>query len=311
MINDLLEDLSLYEKFFTLKALSVLNSEKSPVIIKEGNHQVIVKFDGDNNDASYSYDVNTSVIRDDAKGFYGVVTSFKDITEAEKLKQKLVRKESLLAMGEMAASAAAHEIKNPLFSIRGFLQLLEESLEKEDERREYTEIMLSELDRLHRLIEKFLSFSKEGVSKKSLIDINSVVHDVIKLFKPRLKLSNIKCHFKKSNEKLVVQGNCDQLRQVFINILQNCYEAIEPGKNIYVTSKAVDKQCIIIIKDEGKGICKKEMSQIFQPFFTTKEKGTGLGLFITKKIIKNHNGKIEVDSEEGKGTRFTIIFPKD
>lgn len=299
---------NLYEQLFTLEVVPVKSKNTSNTIIKEGKHQVVVEFN--DSDISYSYDVNTSVIKDKS-GFYGVVTSFEDTTKVEKLKQELIEKESLLAMGEMAASAAAHEIKNPIFSIRGFLQILEESLEKEDERREYTEIMLSELDRLHRLIEKFLSFSKESSQEKSSVDLNTIVEAVIKLFEPRFKLKNIKCNFTKSSKKLIIKGNCDQLRQVIINILQNCYEAVDSGKKINITTKAVDDKYMLIIKDEGKGIDKKVMSHIFQPFYTTKKNGTGLGLFITRKIVENHNGKIKVDSKKGKGTKFIVSFPKE
>lgn len=305
-----IKDISLYEKLFTFKDCNILNSKKLPVVVKEGNHQVVVETHEKNNESKFKYyDVNTSVIKD-SKSIYNVVVTYNDTTELQVLKRELAKKENLLAMSEMAASIAAHEIKNPIFSIRGFLQLLEKSLEKEDERREYTDVILSELDRLNRLIDKFLSLKKGNLKKSSPVNINYIVQDVIKLFEPMFKKKHIKCHFKKNDEEIIILGNHDKLKQVFINILQNCYEAIDSGKNLYIKTKSEKGQAVIIIKDEGKGIKKQDLSQIFKPFYTTKKRGTGLGLFITNKIIRKHNGDIKVDSEEGKGTTFTLTLKK-
>lgn len=309
MENKFIKDFNLYEQVFTYKNYTILNSEKLPALIKEGNHKVVIESDEENGD-SRSYDVNTSIIKD-PKSLYGVLVTYKDTTELEKLKQKLAEKESLLVMSEMAASIVAHELKNPIFSIRGFLQLLEKSLGNKDKRCEYIKVILSELDRLHRLINNFLSSNNESIEVDSKVDLNNVIQDVIKLFKPRFKLKHIKCHFKKSDEDLIIVGNCDQLRQIIINILQNCYEAIDMEKNIYITTKSKKDYAVITVRDEGRGIDKEDLSHIFKPFYTTKKSGTGLGLFITKKIIEKHNGNIKVDSEKRRGTTFTLTFKRD
>lgn len=291
----------IYEQLFT-DVLYVL-TENPPLVVKESKQEVVLVID----EEEHNFDISTSVFKN-IDGILGLLVSYENTKKIKELEQKLSSLEGVMAAGELAA-AAVHEIKNPLFSMRGFLQLLERSLEEGDIRRKYTKTVISEIDRLHRLVDEFLSLFRKSDRQKTIVNIKRTLQNTIELFKPHFEMQNINYCFKNEAQKSMVYGNKNQLKQVFINVLQNCLESMEEGKGLYISIKNSTNKVIIIFKDEGKGIKSKELDKIFDPFFTTKDKGTGLGLYISKKLIIEHKGNIKVKSKEGIGTSFIIELP--
>ncbi|HHW01775.1 MAG TPA: histidine kinase [Thermoanaerobacterales bacterium] len=304
--NDFVKYAKAYEEMFTEDVHTV--SEEPPIQIKEGKHVVYLENESDGNGKKEPlvFDVTTSLVKGHDTNL-GAIISYEDKNELERLRKNISRLESLTVMGELAASAV-HEIKNPIFSIRGFLQLLESSLIQEDKRREYTKIMAIELDRLARLVDDFLSLTKEHRKKYDNIYIDKMLKDIMNLLKPQFDLKGILSHFK-ADEVNPVYIDADQLKQVYINIIQNAIDAMPSGGNIYINVYSGVNTVITEIKDDGIGIKKEDMSEIFKPFFTTKESGTGLGLYISRRIISSYGGIIKFESEEGRGTKFIIELP--
>ncbi|WP_422447190.1 two-component system sensor histidine kinase NtrB [Thermoanaerobacterium sp. DL9XJH110] len=301
---NLLKYAEVYEDMLAERVDTVL--EAPLLFVREGNHRIVIENrDEENANRSYVYDVSTSLF-EDSEGPLGVIVSYEDKGEIEKLRENLTRIESLAVSGELAASAV-HEIKNPLFSIRGFLQLLENSLGKDDRRREYTHIMISELDRLRRIVEDFLILSRQQIKKNDRIYIDKLMEEVLNLFKARFT-ETVSCRLDMEKD-LWVYGDKDQLKQAFLNLIQNSLEAITKEGNIFIKSRRQEDKIIVEIKDDGVGIKEGNREKLFKPFFTTKENGTGLGLYITKRIIQNHGGKIRFESKEGEGTTFFVELP--
>lgn len=306
--GNFLKTVEIYEEVFTDRADKIC--EDPPIVVKEGSHRVFVERTEEDQNVEgkpLMYDVTTCLVKG-SDGPPGVLVSYENKYEIDKLRNRLSHLENMSAIGELAASAV-HEIKNPIFSIRGFLQLLESSFDKDDKRREYTYIIVSELDRLSKLIDEILILSKERKTIKDSVSVEPILRDAIKLFKPRFDLQKVTCHFKVAPDIPPVLIDFNQLKQVFINIIQNALDAMPSGGNVYLEAFFEDGKVIIQIKDEGPGIKRENMNHMFKPFFTTKEKGTGLGLYISKRIISNYGGDIRFKSEEGLGTTFIIELP--
>ncbi|MCR4431272.1 MAG: ATP-binding protein [Tepidanaerobacteraceae bacterium] len=305
--NDFVNYARVYEETFTENIHSI--SDDPPIMVKEGKHLVFIKTaeDGESEDEPQVFDVTTSLV-EGFGGHLGAIITYEDKSEREKLHKNVSKLKDLNTVEELAASAV-HEIKNPIFSIRGFLRLLENSLTQDDKRREYTRIMIAELDRLSKLADDFLMLTKSQGKKGDYVFADRILMEVLKFFEPRFDLIGISCHFETGDEIAPVYIDADQLKQVFINIIQNAIDAMPAGGNIYVGVYSKNKDVIIEIKDEGSGIKKEDEGNIFKPFFTTKENGTGLGLFISKRIIRSYRGTIEFKSEEGHGATFIIKIP--
>ena len=234
--------------------------------------------------------------------------------EYKKSEEDLIQLESFSAMRELAATYA-HEIKNPLFSIRGFIQLLQKSFGEDDKRREYTDIAIKELDRIQRIIMEFLALSRDISSEKNNDEahntVQQVIKDAFKLFQNAFKIKNINCQCNLSEEILQVPISDDHFKQICINLIQNSIDSMELGKSIYIDVKSDDNKVYISLQDEGKGIPEENLEKIFSPFLEYKEKGTGLGLYITKQIIEGCGGTIKVDSIYGEGTTFLLELPRE
>ncbi|WP_308637740.1 ATP-binding protein [Paenibacillus silvisoli] len=232
----------------------------------------------------------------------------RDISERKKNEELLINSEKLYVAGQLAAGIA-HEIRNPLTSLKGFLQLIASG---RNTSKNYYDIMKSELNRIESIVSELLMLSKPQIYELAYKDIRTVMADTITLLEAQAILHNIEIESHFSEEALWVRGVENQLKQVFINVLKNAIEVMMDGGIITVTCMrdAQDKSRIIArIADRGPGIPQEQLSKIGQPFYTTKEKGTGLGLMVTYKIVDNHQGSIEVNSSVGDGTTFDIILP--
>ncbi|WP_199794920.1 ATP-binding protein [Paenibacillus faecalis] len=241
--------------------------------------------------------------------------SVKDVSDFKQIEQTAYQNDKLAMLGKISASIA-HEIRNPLTSIRGFIQLLRPhliSLGKD----EYARIILAEIDRANDIIYEFLNSSKPSAPQTRIISVASLLKEVVLLTESEalMKGSQIFLHLDES-ESTYVSVDVKQIKQVILNLIKNALDAIENeleehGKGmIRIGMQHNDKQISIVITDNGGGMDQNTLNHLFNPFFTTKEGGTGLGLSVSYRIIKNHGGSIAVKSDIGTGTEFILTLPK-
>lgn len=232
------------------------------------------------------------------------VGSVRDITDKKETEEMMIRSEKMSIAGQLAAGIA-HEIRNPLTSIKGFLQLLQAGVNRKDV---YYKIMIDEIEKMETITSELLFISKPLTDNKKQESILEMVHDVIELLRPQAKLKNIILDIIGDDQFIF----CDksQIKQVLINIIKNAIEAMdEPGK-ITVTIVDLEGKVKIDISDEGPGIDEEVIHKLGEPFFTTKQQGTGLGLMITKQLLERHNAQLKILQNEVKGSTFRILFPK-
>jgi two-component system sporulation sensor kinase B len=226
--------------------------------------------------------------------------------EKYKMKEKIQREEKFYAISELAA-AFAHEIRNPLTAVYGFMQLFQKNEIPEKNKDEYMQVMLSELERTQLIIDDYLSLAKTNVLMDKL-DISLIVNQVINIISPLATLHNIEVKSSIINS-LYINANANKIKQCLINIVKNGIEAMTQGGILQINIKNNDKNIIIEIIDTGIGMTAEEIKRIALPFYSLKEKGTGLGTMIAYGIIKELKGDIQIKSEKGKGTCFSIILP--
>jgi PAS domain S-box-containing protein len=228
-----------------------------------------------------------------------------DITD-RKLAEEIIRKsEKLSVVGELAAGVA-HEIRNPLTSIQGFLQFIKPNYK--DER--YFDIMLSEIERIKLIIGEMLVLSKPQVEKRDRKDVREICQRMIDLFESQANLNNVLIITEFDLDVPHIWCEENQLKQVFVNILQNAIDSMEIGGQVLVQIKKKDDTTVSIsFADQGVGIEQERIKQLGEPFYSTKEKGTGLGLMVSYRIIELHNGRIEISSKKNQGTTVEVILP--
>ena len=226
------------------------------------------------------------------------------------LEEKLNQAERLSHLGTMVATVS-HEIKSPLGIVRSTAEILEKRMKKEAPGNEHlARIIVEETSRLNSIVMEFLDFARPQEVKPVPLDINEIVTQAVRFAGPKLAKHEIQLKTTLSNHLDVVNGDPDLLYRAFLNILVNAIQAMEGGGELTViTEKVTGKGAVqIIIGDNGIGIAADKIEHIFEPFYTDKHKGTGLGMAITANIIENHQGRIWVESEEGQGTRFFIVL---
>ncbi|MFE8697182.1 PAS domain S-box protein [Cytobacillus sp. FJAT-53684] len=236
----------------------------------------------------------------------GIISYAKDVTLLRQTEERLRRTEKLSIVGELAASVA-HEIRNPLTSLIGFVQLLQMESEKHQF---YHKIMLEELNRINHITGELLLLAKPQQVVFKKINLYKIVFDVISLLQPDANSQNVQLKFLSMLQEYWMDGEPNQLKQLFINIIKNAIDA--SGNNgevtVYLDSK-LDGQISISVKDQGCGISEKRLEKIGEPFYSSKDKGTGLGLTVSFKIVQSHSGSIEFKSEINKGTEVLILLP--
>ena len=217
-----------------------------------------------------------------------------------------MRKSEKLSIVGQLASSIAHEIRNPLTSIKGFVQLLE----KEVKRPSYIDTTLDEIHKIEDIIREFLEFAKPQISRIEKMDVTFLLKQVFKLFSTQTIMRNVEIiqEYDSDLPDLFCDGN--HMKQVFIHILQNAVEAMPNGGIIHVNVRKHGSDSIkISFIDQGYGISKERIKKIGEPFYSTKEKGTGLGLMFSHKIVQEHGGTIDIKSEVNKGTTVNVILP--
>ncbi|RED64687.1 ATP-binding protein [Cohnella lupini] len=229
----------------------------------------------------------------------------RDISERKKNEELLINSEKLYVAGQLAAGIA-HEIRNPLTSLKGFLQLIASGRRNNSS---YYDIMNAELDRIEDIVSELLMLSKPQVYELTYQDMRVMMRDTVTLLETQAILHNIAIEAEYGNDPLWIYGVENQVKQVFINVIKNAIEAMIDGGAIGIKLSRESDGVYVRIRDEGPGIGEDQLAKMGQPFYTTKEKGTGLGLMVSYKIVDNHQGKIDVKSEIGKGTLFEIMLP--
>jgi two-component system sensor kinase FixL len=237
--------------------------------------------------------------------FTGII---RDLTETKTLQEKIAQSERLAALGQLVAEIT-HEIKNPLIMIGGFARQLSRTIQDEKSQTKL-KIIADEVQRLEKLILELKDVYRPQELVFEQVDINTLLKEIYSLSKEDCKKAMIALELKTPKDPLWVKGDAGKLKQVFLNLVKNAMEAMEKGGNLVIHAKPLSNQVEISITDNGPGIPTKDQERLFTPFFTTKRRGTGLGLSVSKKIIDEHpGGKLELDSEEGKGTLVKISLP--
>jgi PAS domain S-box-containing protein len=238
---------------------------------------------------------------------YQYVAIRSDITERKRAEEVMHRQDKLAAVGQLAAGVA-HEIRNPLTSMRGYAEFLQLD-EKDPERSEFLNIILDEIERVNSIVEDFMVLAKPKAVELEEKNVVPVIKNVVSLLEFEARKKNVRLHFDCNHE--IIQIDCDEnrLKQVFLNFIKNGIEAMPNGGDLHVKTFIQDNNVQISIQDTGVGIPKEKLNKLGEPFFTTKKNGNGLGLMVSFKIIESHNGKVFVESEPNKGTTFNILLP--
>lgn len=254
----------------------------------------------------YTVILSRSSVVDSNNNLRGTVILIKDITRLKELETQHERNQRLIAMGEMAAKIV-HEIRNPLCSIEIFSTMLENEL-SDTPHIELAKGISSGINNLNNILTNMLLFAKPHKLTMKDIQLDKVVEDSLLMFDPIMKLRNIKLH--KTLHKCEILGDPELLKQAFINIIMNAIQSMSSGGilNIYLEDDV--KSIVLHIKDTGKGIDSDDLEKIFNPFFSRKDSGTGLGLTIASNIVQAHKGYIKVNSEKGIGSTFSLYFLK-
>jgi two-component system sporulation sensor kinase A len=241
------------------------------------------------------------------EGKEATLSIVKDITDKKKTTEGLLQKSEKLALVGQMAAGIAHEIRNPLTSIKGFIQLFKSKYTSEEE---YFNLVLSELERINLIVGEFLVLAKPTAVVFKEKEIKSLLKDVMTLTNTQAIMNNIQIFVEFESDVPMIVCEENQLKQVFINILKNSIEAMPNGGIIEVKVKVKEKNKVsICFIDQGSGIPEDRMPTIGEPFYTTKEKGTGLGLMISYKIIESHDGELKISSKINEGTTVEVILP--
>ncbi len=260
------------------------------------------------NGGSRTIGLTVSASRDSSGLKTGYICIFQDITELKNLEAELKHKETLAAIGELSANMA-HEIRNPLASLKGSIEMLREGKLTKEHGEKLMNIALSEMDRLNKIIVDFLTYSSPKPPEFFKFDLHMMLDETLELIKNAIVNTDmivIKKDFEGQNE---IVGDPQKLRQVFLNLGMNAVESMPEGGKLMIGTKNLKDAVIISVRDTGVGIPPKNFKEIFYPFFTTKDRGTGLGLSIAYRIIEEHRGKIRVQSVPEGGTTFEVILP--
>ncbi len=261
-------------------------------------------------EASIWLTVSTSVLTDGEEKKIGVLAVFEDITEIKALEEKLRQADRLAALGTLSAGLA-HEIKNPLSAIKTFVQLLPRKLENPSFMEKFHTTVPREIDRINQLVEDLLELTRKKRRAFAPIKIDSLIQQVINLYSEEMKKREIRFEDHLDRTLPFVEGDSETLYRAFSNLTINAIQAMPEGGSLTVISRfdSPSSQVQITFRDTGIGMDEETSKNLFNPFFTTKDRGVGLGMALTHKIIEDHQGTIEVISEKGKGTTFVLNLP--
>ena len=252
----------------------------------------------------------------------GYICVFEDRTEIHKMEEKMKQSEQLAAVGKFSAGLA-HEIRNPLASLSGSIQVLKETLVTDEDQQQLMNIVLKETERVNNIVTDFLSYAQPRKSKSTVIDLTQLLQDIVILMKNSNEYDpSINIQLVAPPDHIIIQSEEAQIKQMIWNLCINGIQAMDKSGNLTMTLRKVEgyqhkkfqtdrRGVVIIVEDQGRGISPEEQESIFDPFFTTREEGVGLGLPTVKQIIERFAGYIGVESELGRGTCFDIFLPQE
>ncbi|MBD8070160.1 ATP-binding protein [Bacillus sp. PS06] len=238
------------------------------------------------------------------RGEHYVHAIFRDITEQEKAEELFLQHEKLSAVAQLAAGIA-HDIKNPLTTLKGFVDLLIAGIGNKET---YLEIMKNEITQIERVSKELMMLAKPSETNFKHVNMIEIIENVTMLLDTEAFKQNVKI-FKSLPHATYVNGDETHLKQVILNLVKNAIEAINDQGKILLHGKIDGNYFVLHISDNGSGIPEEQLQNLGKPFFTTKETGNGLGLMMCYRIIDNHNGQIDVKSTIGEGTEFIIKLP--
>ncbi|WP_028579151.1 two-component system sensor histidine kinase NtrB [Desulfogranum japonicum] len=250
-------------------------------------------------------------ILDSEQRYMGEVLLLSDVSEMKLLEQKMRENERLAAIGKMAGGVA-HEVRNPLSSIKGLALLLKNKFSPGSKEQDTADLLIQETERMNRTITEMLSLTRPMTLHREVLYIGPLLTKSLDFLRTECLSRGVHVKLEVEENLPAVLGDRDRLNQVFMNIFLNSLQAMEDGGQLNVsaffTFRAVPK-LVISIQDTGEGMDKETLDQVFYPYFTTKKHGTGIGLAITQKIMADHNGDITIESQQGKGTLVNLILP--
>jgi PAS domain S-box-containing protein len=255
---------------------------------------------------------SASDLRDEAARSQGLVVLLRDITEVNRLETQLRRADKLAALGTLAAGVA-HEVKNPLHALNLNLHLLEKEVAAgascSEEAREYFTILRSEIQRIHRIVENFLRFSSPSIPEVKPLDLHALLERVVSLLAFEAADHGVTIETAFDPELKTVAGDDGQLSQVFLNLGINALQAMPAGGALVVRTRLDQGWAEVAVEDTGQGIEADVLPHIFDPYFTTRSRGVGLGLAIAHRIVEGHHGTMDVETTAGKGTTMLLRLP--
>jgi two-component system sensor histidine kinase HydH len=251
--------------------------------------------------------LSASTLRDEDGGRSGAVVLFQDLSEVEDLKERVEREKHLASLGRLAAGVA-HEVRNPLSSLKGFAQFLRSRFTPGSREERYADIMIEEVERLDRVVQELLDFARPVEPDRKPSDPNAVIEDALALLSEDAAFSKVNIVRRLGSDVPKVLVDPQQIRQALLNVLLNGLEAMEEGGELVVSTATVadGSRVAITVSDTGPGLTADEVDRLFEPFYTTKDSGTGLGLTIVARVLEQNKGTIAVSSEKGTGTVVTI-----
>ncbi|MEW6203094.1 MAG: ATP-binding protein [bacterium] len=258
--------------------------------------------------------ISTSLLRDREDTLVGIIISFEDIQHLKKVEEQMRKVDRLTTLGGLAAGLA-HQVRNPLCSIRGLAQLLKEVRTSESSTSDYLDVILKDVDRIDRVLDRLLRFLQPTSSSWTLEDVNAIVQDALLLGKPEIRDKEIEIIEEYSTDLPKIPAQGENLAHAFLNLILNSIQAIEQKGTIRIKTEFIPKgkdenpYLCVTFTDNGNGIPPDDLPRIFDPSFSTKEDGSGFGLVITRQIVEAHGGYINVSSEPDRQTSFEINLP--
>ena len=254
--------------------------------------------------------VNATDIVSEDGSFVGTMFILRDLTQIRRLQKTIQKQEKLAAIGNLAAGVA-HEVRNPLSSIKGYATYFATLFEEDSEKKQAAEIMSREVERLNRVISELLEISRPSDLKRTQSDIGFLLTSSLRLVQQDAETAGIEIKTSIDEHMPLLLIDPDRITQALINLYINAIQAMPDGGQLSVHSQEKEGGVELNVSDTGAGMNEANKNKIFDPYFTTKNTGTGLGLAVVQKIVEAHGGTIEVESKEGEGTHFTIFLPND
>lgn len=257
---------------------------------------------------SHTVQLSRLAIIDRDKSFVGTLLMMQDLSQVKKLEKELRRSERLAALGKMAAGVA-HELRNPLSSIKGLALVLQSRFSGENQDRETADILVREVERLNRSISELLDYARPQKLQKEKVDLQQLLHKGVSLICIDAEAAGVKMVTDFPEVLPMVFADEDKLNQVFLNLFLNAIQAMEAGGTLSVATTKTENSVKVTVTDTGCGIAPENIGRVFDPYFTTKPDGTGLGMAMSAKIVEEHGGRISLESSETQGTSVIVEIP--